>query len=87
MGEVERKDGYSVQLLSRCEYFRVNKVSVQDSCELEAGKASFNSILVLDGQGELDGMELGKGDSCFIPAGYGKYTFKGKAELVVTDIE
>ncbi|MDE6579978.1 MAG: class I mannose-6-phosphate isomerase, partial [Ruminiclostridium sp.] len=87
MGEVEQKDGYSVQLLSKCEYFRVNKVSVQEGCVLEAGKASFNSILVLDGQGEIDGVELKKGDSCFIPAGYGKYTFEGKAELVVTDIE
>ena len=87
MGEVEQKEGYSVQLLSKCEYFRVNKVSVQESCELEAGKASFNSVLVLDGQGEIDGVKLKKGDSCFIPAGYGKYTFKGKAELVVTDIE
>lgn len=92
MGEVEQKDGYSVQLLSKCEYFRVSKVSVEEKCTLEAGKGSFNSVLVLEGQGEIDGVELKKGDSCFIPAGYGKYTFKvkaetGKAEMIVTDIE
>lgn len=85
-GTTEEKDGYTVQLLSECEYFRVNKVSVSEKCTLEAGSASFNSVLVLDGEGEIDGVELKKGDSCFIPAGYGNYTFKGKAELVVTDI-
>lgn len=85
-GDPEEKDGYTVQLLSECEYFRVNKAVVREECTLEAGKTSFNSVLVLDGEGEIDGVELKKGDSCFIPAGYGKYTFKGKAELVVTDI-
>lgn len=87
MGEVEQKDGYTVQLLSKCEYFRVNKVCVEEKCILEAGKASFNSVLVLDGQGEIDGVKLKKGESCFIPAGYGIYNFTGKAELIVTDIE
>lgn len=86
MGEPEQRDGYTVQLLSRCEYFRVNKVCIEEKCTLEAEKQSFNSILVLDGEGEIDGVKLKKGDSCFIPAGYGKYTFSGKAELIVTDI-
>ena len=85
-GAPEEKDGYTVQLLSECEYFRVNKVSVREKCKLEAGSASFNSVLVLDGEGEIDGVKLKKGDSCFIPAGYGEYTFRGKAELAVTDI-
>lgn len=87
MGEIEQKDGCSVQLLSKCDYFRVNKVCVWEHCVLEASAKSFNSVLVLDGEGEIDGVKLKKGDSCFIPAGYGEYTFKGKAEMVVTDID
>lgn len=87
MGEIEQKDGCSVQLLSKCNYFRVNKVCVWEHCVLEASAKSFNSVLVLDGEGEIDGVKLKKGDSCFIPAGYGEYTFKGKAEMVVTDID
>lgn len=86
MGEIRQEEGCTVQLLSRCEYFRVNKVCAREKCDLEASENSFNSILVLDGEGEIDGIKLKKGDSCFIPAGYGKYTFKGKAEMVVTDI-
>ncbi len=87
MGDVEQKDGYTIQLLSSCEYFNVNKISVSEKCFLEADGDSFNSILVLDGNGDIDGVEIKKGESCFIPAGYGKYTFNGKAELIVTDIK
>lgn len=86
MGEIRQKDGCTVQLLSECEYFRVNKVCAEEKCDLEATENSFNSILVLDGEGEIDGVKLKKGESCFIPAGYGRYTFKGNAEMVVTDI-
>lgn len=87
MGNEEVKDSYTEQLLSKCEYFRVKKLNVKEKCTLEAGTDSFNSILVLDGEGELDGVKLKKGDSCFIPSGYGKYTFVGKAEMIVTDID
>ena len=87
MGEIKQKDGYSVQLLSKCDYFRVNKVSVREHCALSASEKSFNSILVLNGEGEIDGVKLKKGDSCFIPAGYGDYIFNGNAEMIVTDIE
>lgn len=87
IGEEETKYGYTEQLLSQCEYFRVKKLIVQEKCTLDAGNGSFNSILVLDGEGELDGVKLKKGDSCFVPSGYGKYTFVGKAEIIVTDID
>lgn len=87
MGDEEVKDGYTEQLLSKCEYFRVKKLGVKEKCTLEAGSNTFNSILVLDGEGELDGVKLKKGDSCFIPSGYGKYTFFGKSEIIVTDID
>ena len=86
MGDEEVKDGYTEQLLSKCEYFRVKKLSVSEKATLEAGSDSFNSMLVLDGEGELGGIKLKKGDSCFIPSGYGKYEFVGKAEIIVTDI-
>ena len=87
IGDEEIKDGYTELLLSKCEYFQVKKLSIHEKCALEAGCGSFNSILVLDGQGEINGVELKKGDSCFIPSGYGKYTFVGKAEVIVTDID
>lgn len=86
IGEKINLAGYTEQLLSECEYFRVKSVSIEESCPIEAGEGSFNSILVIDGCGEIDGVKLKKGDSCFIPSGYGKYVFKGKAKIILTDI-
>lgn len=60
MGEKQQKEGCTVQLLSECEYFRVNKVCTEEKCELEASEFSFNSILVLDGEGEIGGVKLKK---------------------------
>ncbi len=85
-GEEVKKDGFTEQLLAECDYFRVKKICVDEKCELKADNTSFNSVLVIDGSGELDGIELKKGESCFIASGYGKYTFNGKAELILTDI-
>lgn len=85
-GETVSRNGYTETLLSSCEYFNVRKLVVESAAELEADEKSFNSVLVLDGEAEIDGMKLVKGDSCFIPAGAGKYTISGKAEIILTDI-
>ncbi len=85
-GELEQKNGYAETLLATCEYFNVNKLDVQTEAEFEATVGSFNSLLVIDGKFSVNGMELNKGDSCFIPAGYGNYTVKGKGEIILTDI-
>lgn len=86
MGEKTEKDGYSETLLATCEYFNVNKLEVTSSAKLTATEASFNSLLVLSGDFEVDGVKLTKGESCFIPAGYGEYELKGSGEVIVTDI-
>ena len=85
-GEKLDKGGYSETLLASSEYFNVNKLDVQSAAQLEATDASFNSILVLSGSFKLGDLTLGKGDSCFIPAGYGKYTLEGSGEAILTDI-
>ena len=85
-GEKQDKGGYSETLLASSEYFNVNKLDVQSAAQLEATDASFNSILVLSGSFKLGDLTLGKGDSCFIPAGYGKYTLEGSGEAILTDI-
>ena len=85
-GEKLDKGGYSETLLASSEYFNVNKLDVQSAAQLEATDASFNSILVLSGSFKLGDLILGKGDSCFIPAGSGNYTLEGSGEAILTDI-
>ncbi|MCR5121198.1 MAG: class I mannose-6-phosphate isomerase [Ruminococcus sp.] len=85
-GERLERHGYAETLLASCEYFNVRKLEIQTAAELEAGEGSFNSLLILDGSFDIGGTELKKGESCFIPAGYGAYSVKGRGEAILTDI-
>ncbi len=85
-GERTEREGYAETLLASCEYFNVRKLEIGSCAALAAGKNSFNSLLVLDGGFDVEGVTLGKGDSCFIPAGFGSYKIKGCGEVIITDI-
>lgn len=85
-GKIEKYGSFTKTPLACCEYFNVNKLEIEEKAELQATPNSFNSILVLEGAGEICGVSLKKGDSCFIPAGYGNYSFNGKAIIILTDI-
>lgn len=86
MGETVQKNGYKETLLSTCEYFNVNKLEIFDSAQLVADDNSFNSILVLEGKGKIGDVDVNKGDSCFIPAGYGDYEINGNLTVILTDV-
>lgn len=78
------------KLLASCDYFTVYSLKLDGDTEFDADKRSFNSLLVLDGEGELIGLEgkdrlsFKKGDSIFVPAGYGKYRLSGTSEIIFT---
>lgn len=85
-GELVVDDGYSTQLLTKCDLFNVQKVSVNTEYADIADEKSFVSILVTDGIGTIDGIAIKKGDSLFIPANYGKFTVKGNVEIIITRV-
>ena len=86
MGDKVIGDGFDSTLLTKCDLFTVNHYDVEKSLTLEADEKSFNHVLVIDGEGKINGKELKKGDSFFIPAGFGKYEICGKCEIIVTNI-
>lgn len=86
MGEPIDKGDYTETLLTKCDLFTVNHYDVNGRLELEADDRSFNHILVVDGQGKINDMELKKGDSFFVPANFGKYEIFGNTEIIVTNI-
>ena len=67
-------------------YFNVRKLHVKN-CVLQANPRSFQCITCVDGQGELDGQRIRKGDSFFVPAGYGDYQIKGEVQIIMTEIK
>ncbi|MBQ4573142.1 MAG: class I mannose-6-phosphate isomerase [Clostridia bacterium] len=85
-GDLIVADGYSTQLLTKCDLFNVEKVSVDTTYTAVADEKSFVSVLVTDGNATIDGLEINKGDSLFIPANYGEFTVTGKTELIITRV-
>jgi len=86
MGEKIKKDGYSTTLLATSEYFNVNKLEISEKAGIYVTDDSFVSLLCLDGSFKVNDITLDKGESCFIPAGYGKVEISGNGEIIATDL-
>lgn len=85
-GKLEEFEDYSTQLLTKCDLFNVKKVTVKNKFDGIADSKSFVSLLVTDGSGTVDGTEIKKGDSLFVPANYGTFTISGNLEIIVTRV-
>ena len=89
-GEREEMQGYSRILLSSCDIFTVYEMEILEAT-MTADAASFHSLVCLDGDALLlrEGkpeFSFRKGDSIFIPAGFGSYTVKGDCSLLRTTV-
>ncbi len=75
-------------LLTACEFFSMTEVKLEGEYADTADATSFVSLLVLEGEGELECgdefLPLHKGDSIFIPAAKGAYEVKGSLRLLET---
>ena len=85
-GELIEYDDYSIQLLTKCDLFNVKKVSVKNIFDGVADEKSFVSVLVTDGTGKIENIDIKKGDSLFIPANYGTFTISGNLEVIITRV-
>lgn len=76
--------------LCKCEYFNVDLLKINGECDMMCTEDSFNCITILDGNAHIikndEKICVGKGDTVFVPAGYGKYLMKGKAKMIVTSL-
>lgn len=86
MGAPVQKDGYTETLLASCEYFTVRRLDVLGQAALTADESSFLSLLALDGSFTVGGVSLKKGESCFIPAGFGEFVLEGSGEVIVSGV-
>lgn len=86
MGKTEIFDGYDMTLLAECELFTVKKYDVKSSVTIATDSTSFKSVLVIGGEGKIDGMPFKRGDSFFIPASFGDAKVEGECEIIVTNI-
>lgn len=87
--ETESFNGYSKKLMSSCDYFTTYVLDVESKAELKSDDKSFNSILVLEGEGKLvcdKELSFKKGDSIFVPANAGDYTIEGNCKAILTKV-
>lgn len=85
-GPVEKFDGYTKQKLVACDLFIADKYLVNGEFTLEADETSFLSLLITDGNGKVNDMEIHKGDSLFVPATFGKFTLSGNFDMIVSRV-
>lgn len=86
MGEKIQKDGYSETLLTKCELFTVKSLEITERAVLTADSTSFVSLVCLEGNGVVmhgdSCVTLYKGESLFVPAGYGEFEILGDLHVI-----
>lgn len=83
-------DGGSEKLLATCKYFTTHKYEVDTAIELDVGEDSFASLMILTGEGKVEGaenaVEFKTADSIFVPANSGKIKIIGKCSFIKTTV-
>ncbi len=74
------------ELIAKCPYFTVKKLSLQGKKTLTCKESSFKFIICLAGTATLEGKPLTPGTSYFVPAGYGTLTLRGEALLLTSEL-
>ena len=77
-------------VLAKCKYFTSEKISCSDTVMIKSNPDSFQSIIILEGKGELSmnnsKINIKKGNSIFIPAQNGCFTLSGKIDAILSYI-
>lgn len=90
IGEKIDNNGYSSQLLTQCDLFKVNSLEITNSASVIADERSFVSLLVTGGNGEIccgeESFNAKKGDSFFISASSGEIKISGNLTVIETRV-
>ncbi|MEG2594998.1 MAG: type I phosphomannose isomerase catalytic subunit [Ruthenibacterium sp.] len=77
--------------LAKCDYFTVDKLTLDGAQTHTADASSFHALLCVDGGATLtcggETLTLQEGDTVFISAGSGDYTLTGAATLLLTYVQ
>ena len=75
------------EVIGHCKYFEAAKCNLEfTSRTFNVDKSSFLSITAIEGCGEIEGMEIKKGDTFFCPAGVGEISLSTEKNLSVITV-
>ncbi len=69
--------------LVSCDFYRVWKLNVNGQCEI-GQDYPFLNLSVIEGEGSLNGRKIRRGDHMILPAGYGRMSFQGNMECILS---
>ncbi len=81
--KIRYSKGKTDTALANCDYFKVDRYLVDGSLTVALGEG-FAHILCLEGTGTVDGVEISKGESIFIPKEFSSVTVEGKLEIITS---
>lgn len=74
--------GAASEILCRCQYFQVDRVLVSEMYRCKVETTSFQVLLVLEGDLQVEELSVQKGDCVFLPADCGEVAVRGKGQLL-----
>ena len=85
-GIPEEFDGFTKQMLVKCDLFTAEKYTAHGDFTMTADDTSFLSLLITDGNGKIGEFDVKKGDSLFVPASYGEFSVSGNFDMIVSRV-
>ena len=73
-------------VLGASEYFFVKKYEINGGMRLQTDEKSFQCVICVKGNGEINGENMHVGDAFFVPACYGEYELFGDMEIIVASV-
>ena len=80
--KVSKLTAYAPDKRTSCEYFSCESILLSGEKRFVAGEDSFIAFVIMDGSLSVEGVTYVKGDTVFVPAGYGEFALRGEAKLV-----
>lgn len=74
------------QALCQCQFFKMDTLTVDGTYSFDVNSESFVSVLVLEGNARIAGMDVVAGDSLFIEAGFGNVEISGIVKVLISTL-
>jgi len=80
--KVSSLSAYKPDKRTSCAYFSCESIDLSGARKMVADEKSFVALVIMQGAIAVEGREYAKGDTVFVPAGYGAFEIQGKAKLI-----
>ena len=84
--QYEDNNGYKVGKIAQCEYFNVDSYVVSSDVCINVNEDSFVAFTFVSGNGKINDLEFGTGDTFFAPSNFGDVKIVGTCQFVTAKV-